>query len=122
MVTFSHLMAAQSGALSTTLLLIELRSPIVSNKTNLIDQVYKNLRAAVKDLFLRFLSCFIHSIFPPRRVKHSMRPGEIRFIPLHIKKGKMRERNSKGFKIRSMAPTINQRRSHAGVHLGFGSK
>lgn len=30
----------------------------------------------------------------------------------------MRGRNSKGFKIRSMAPTINQRRSCSGVHLG----
>lgn len=110
-------MAAQAGGLSTTLLLIELRSPIVSNKTNLIDQVYKNLCAAVKDLFLRFLSFFIHSIFPPWRVKPCMRHGEIRFIPLRIKKGKMRGWNSKGFKIRSMASTINQRRSFSGVHL-----
>lgn len=30
----------------------------------------------------------------------------------------MRGMNSKGFKIRSMAPTINQRRSCSGVHLG----
>lgn len=29
----------------------------------------------------------------------------------------MRGRNSKGFKIRSMASTINQRRSFSGVHL-----
>lgn len=55
-------MAAQWEAFSTTLPLIELRSPIVPNKTNLIDPVYKNLCAAVKELFLGFLYLFIHSV------------------------------------------------------------
>lgn len=79
-------MAARREALSTTLLLIELRSPIVSNKTNLIDRVYKNLCAAAKDLFLRFLYLFIHSVFTPWSTKPSVSLKEIRFIPPHIKK------------------------------------
>lgn len=62
MVTFPHLMVAQSGAFSTTLLLIESQSPVVSNKTNLIERVYKNPRTAGKDLFFFRLPFFIYSL------------------------------------------------------------
>lgn len=99
MVTFSHLIATQREAFSTTLPFIELRSPIVPNKTNLIDPVYKNLCAAVKDLFLGFLYLFIHSVFPPCRVKPCMWHKEIRFIPPRTKKGRMQRRNSKVLKL-----------------------
>lgn len=92
-------MAAQWETFSTTLSLIELWSPIVPNKTNLIDPVYKNLCAAVKDLFLGFLYLFIHSIFPPWRASHCMRHKEIRFIPPYTKKGRMQRRNSKVSKL-----------------------
>lgn len=92
-------MAAQWEVFSTTLPFIELRSPIVPNKTNLIDPVYKNLCAAVKDLFLGFLYLFIHSVFPPCRVKPCMRHKEIRFIPLYTKKGRIQRRNSKVSKL-----------------------
>lgn len=71
MVTFSHLMAAQCETFSTTLPLIELQSPIVPNKTNLIDPVYKNLCAAVKRPVSQ-LSWFIYSLcFPHLGVRSS---------------------------------------------------
>lgn len=62
--TFFHLMAAQSETFSTTLPLTELQSPIVPNKTNLIDPVYKNLSATVKAPFPRFI-LFIYSLCLP---------------------------------------------------------
>lgn len=53
-------MVAQSGAFSTTLLLIESQSPVVSNKTNLIERVYKNPCTAGKDLL--FQAFLIYSL------------------------------------------------------------
>ena len=55
-------MVTQREAFSTTLPLIELRSPTVPNKTNLIDPVYKHLCAAVRGPFLRLLYLFIHPV------------------------------------------------------------
>ena len=56
-------MVTQRGPISTTLPLIELRSPTVPNKTNLIDPVYKHLCAAVRGPpFLRLLYLFIHPV------------------------------------------------------------
>lgn len=57
-------MAAQREAFSTTLPLIELQSPIVPNKTNLIDPVYKNPSATVKALLPEVIYLFIHFFFP----------------------------------------------------------
>lgn len=100
MVTFFHLMAAQQVAFSTTLPLTELRCPIVPNKTNLIDPVYKNPCATVKALLPGLFYLFIHSGFPPWRVKLHMKHKEISFTPnLSGKKGRMQRRNSKASKL-----------------------
>lgn len=80
-------MVAQSGAFSTTLLLIESQGPVVSNKTDLIERVYKNPCTAGKDLFFQAFLLYLFTVFSePRRASPCMWHKEIRFIPLHIKK------------------------------------
>lgn len=113
-------MVAQRGAFSTTLLLIESQDPVVSNKTNLIDRVYKNPCTAEKDLFFR-RSLFIYSLSFPHLAERGAACGTRKLgLFYFIWKRKDAEMKSKGFKIRSLASAINQRQGSLGVRLGLG--
>lgn len=111
-------MVAQPGAFSTTLLLIESQSPVVSNKTNLIDQVYKSPCTAGKDLLFR-LYLFIYSLSFANLRERVPACGTRKLGLFHIKKRKDAEMQFKGFTIRSMASAINQRQGSSGVRRGL---
>lgn len=116
MVTISHLLATQWKALSTTLPFIELWSPIVPNKTNLIDPVYKNLIAAVKELlpgFFIYLFTLYSHLGERATAWGTKKLGLLRAI----QKGKDAEEEIKAFKIRSVVSTIYQRQGSSGVSL-----
>lgn len=93
-------MAAQREAFSTTLPLIELRSPTVPNKTNLIDPVYKNPTLLWRAWFWGF-HLFIYSLcFPPLRLNClCMWRGEIRFIQLLTKRRDRGDKIQKASKL-----------------------
>lgn len=94
-------MAAQQGAFSTTLPLTELRCPIVPNKTNLIDPVYKNPCVTVKALLPGLFYLFIHCSFPHHRELSSTWSTRklVLLQTLLEKKGRMQRRNSKVSKL-----------------------